>query len=356
MVDSKSRPYRDRGAVGRQESKPTSRGGMGVRLADLAWLIGQDDPCADRPRGVGFAKLWASAEIDEAYGSDDFYDGLPSPRWRHRAGKMVPVLAAAALAGAVFTVLPMLPPLMNPENGPSKNTPNLDRAQPRDSTKPKATAGSSEKFASRWLADIQKESKTASISSTLSAPPRYGLGSGATLPPPSPLRAAPSSESKKIRTIRIRSDGSVQTDSSTTAGPYNTTSTLAPQSKPSGAAAAPATGNPPSSPVPEGGAISPSSRLPVVVGNAAEAPSGKAYAVQVASERSAAEAHASFRTLQKKFPNQLGGREPIVSRTDLGADGILYRAMVGPFASMEEAAGVCSTLQAVGGSCRVERD
>jgi hypothetical protein len=76
----------------------------------------------------------------------------------------------------------------------------------------------------------------------------------------------------------------------------------------------------------------------------------------VASERSAAEAHASFRTLQAKFPNQLGGREPIVSRTDLGADGILYRAMVGPFASMEEAAGVCSTLKAAGGSCHVERD
>jgi cell division septation protein DedD len=76
----------------------------------------------------------------------------------------------------------------------------------------------------------------------------------------------------------------------------------------------------------------------------------------VASERSAAEAHASFRTLQAKFPNQLGGREPIVSRTDLGADGIHYRAMVGPFASMEEAAGVCSTLKAAGGNCYVERD
>ena len=273
-------------------------------------------------------------------------------------GKVVPVLAAAALAGAVFTagVLPMLPPLMNPDNGPSKNTPDFDSAQPRDSTKSKASAGSSEKFASRWLADIQKQPNTASISSNLSAPPRYGLGSGATLPRPTPLWAAPSSEPKKIRTVRIYSDGSVQTNSSTTAGPYNTTSTMAPQSQPSGAAAAPAIGSPASSPVPEGGAISPPSRLPVVAGNAAEAPSGKAYAVQVASERSAAEAHASFRTLQAKFPNQLGGREPIVSRSDLGADGIHYRAMVGPFASMEEAAGVCSTLKAAGGSCHVERD
>ena len=34
------------------------------------------------------------------------------------------------------------------------------------------------------------------------------------------------------------------------------------------------------------------------------------------SERSAAEADASFRALRAKFPNQLGGREPIVRRTD----------------------------------------
>jgi hypothetical protein len=43
---------------------------------------------------------------------------------------------------------------------------------------------------------------------------------------------------------------------------------------------------------------------------------GGTYAVQVTSERSAAEADASFRALRAKFPNQLGGREPIVRRTD----------------------------------------
>jgi len=45
-----------------------------------------------------------------------------------------------------------------------------------------------------------------------------------------------------------------------------------------------------------------------------------------------------------------------VRRTDLGAEGIYYRVIVGPFASIEEAAGVCSTLKAAGGNCRVERD
>jgi hypothetical protein len=83
-------------------------------------------------------------------------------------------------------------------------------------------------------------------------------------------------------------------------------------------------------------------------GTAVEVSFGSAYAVQVASQRSAAEARASFRALRAKFPNQLGGREPMVRRTDLGAKGIYYRAMVGPFASMEKAAGMCRT------NCRVQ--
>ena len=90
--------------------------------------------------------------------------------------------------------------------------------------------------------------------------------------------------------------------------------------------------------------------------NAAEVSSSGSYVVQVASERSAAKAHASFRALRAKFPNQLGEREPIVRRIYLGAKGIYYRAMIGPFASMERAAGMCGTLKAAGGSCLVQRN
>jgi hypothetical protein len=108
----------------------------------------------------------------------------------------------------------------------------------------------------------------------------------------------------------------------------------------------------------EEAAPSPSSGSPMQAGSgtAAEVSSGGAYAVQLASERSASEAHASFRALRAKFPNQLGGREPIVRRTDLGAKGIYYRAMVGPFASMEKAAGMCRTLKVAGCNCLVQRN
>ncbi len=88
------------------------------------------------------------------------------------------------------------------------------------------------------------------------------------------------------------------------------------------------------------------------------APSAAAggYAVQVTSQRSEAEAQAEFRMLRAKFPNQLGGREPMVRRADLGAKGVYYRALVGPFASMEQAAAMCSSLKAAGGNCIVQRD
>ena len=78
--------------------------------------------------------------------------------------------------------------------------------------------------------------------------------------------------------------------------------------------------------------------------------------MQVTSQRSEADAQSEFRALRAKYPNQLGSREPIIRRADLGAKGTYYRAMVGPFASLEEAAGMCSRLKAAGGSCLVQRN
>ena len=98
------------------------------------------------------------------------------------------------------------------------------------------------------------------------------------------------------------------------------------------------------------------SRMPTGSGTARETSSGSGYAVEVASERSAADVDAVFRSLQAKFPNQHGGREPIVRRTDLGPEGIYYRASIGPFVSMKAAARVCNSLKAVGESCLVAKN
>ena len=83
---------------------------------------------------------------------------------------------------------------------------------------------------------------------------------------------------------------------------------------------------------------------------------GAGYAVQVTSERSESRAQAGFRALQARYPNQLGGRQPIIRRADLGAAGTYYRALVGPFASSEGAAKLCSGLKAAGGDCLIQKN
>jgi sporulation related protein len=75
--------------------------------------------------------------------------------------------------------------------------------------------------------------------------------------------------------------------------------------------------------------------------------------VQLSSHKSESEALASYRSLQGRFPGELGGRQGVIRRADLGAKGVFYRAMVGPFASAQEATQFCATLKSAGGTCVV---
>ena len=84
------------------------------------------------------------------------------------------------------------------------------------------------------------------------------------------------------------------------------------------------------------------------------ASAGGSYLVQVSSQRSEAEAESAYRGIQSKFGSVLGSQPHTVRRADLGAKGVYYRAMVGPFASREEAVQVCSSLKQAGGDCVVQ--
>ena len=64
---------------------------------------------------------------------------------------------------------------------------------------------------------------------------------------------------------------------------------------------------------------------------------GRDYLVQVSSQKNEADVQASYRALQDKFPAALGSRPPVIKCADLGAKGIYYPTMVGPFGSAEEA-------------------
>jgi hypothetical protein len=89
-------------------------------------------------------------------------------------------------------------------------------------------------------------------------------------------------------------------------------------------------------------------RVSQPVGSASE------YEVRVASQRTEAAVKAAYKTLQQKYPNILGNRQPIIRRVDLADGGVYYRAQIGPFTTKDEAHQFCLGLQASGGACLVQ--
>nr|WP_255684179.1 MULTISPECIES: SPOR domain-containing protein [unclassified Xanthobacter] len=80
------------------------------------------------------------------------------------------------------------------------------------------------------------------------------------------------------------------------------------------------------------------------------------YVVQVASQRSEADAMGSWKALQTRYPNLLSSYVASVKKADLGDRGIYYRAQVGPFASKDQANDLCQALRAQGGDCMVTKN
>jgi hypothetical protein len=93
---------------------------------------------------------------------------------------------------------------------------------------------------------------------------------------------------------------------------------------------------------------------PITTGTSGGAAAG-AYAVQVTSQRTEADAQASYRALQQQFPSVLGSRPPVIRRADLGAKGTYYRAQV-HFGTQSEASEFCGSLKSAGGQCVVQRN
>jgi sporulation related protein len=171
-------------------------------------------------------------------------------------------------------------------------------------------------------------------------------------------------EPRKIRTLSVRGD---QADAAAAAKPASVATMRS-------AAPAAATKNPPpaaananaSAAAPM--AITPQAATPAatrmatintpqpVTPAAAATSSGGNYMVQVASQRNEADAQASYKSLQGKYPAVLGSREPLIKRADLGDKGIYFRAMVGPFGSPNEATQFCAGLKTAGGQCVVQRN
>ena len=172
-----------------------------------------------------------------------------------------------------------------------------------------------------------------------------------------------STEPKKIRTVVIRPDASDASGKPVTSQPAAAPRPAAAPAAPKAATASAARNGGPISlePQPSEPAAAPGARTrtaaapPASTRAAPEATESTAggFVVQLSSQKSEAEAQSSFRSLQAKFPNELGDLQPIIRRADLGSKGVFYRTLVGPFASAQEASQFCATYKAAGGQCVV---
>jgi hypothetical protein len=189
-------------------------------------------------------------------------------------------------------------------------------------------------------------------------------GQGAPAPAQQAVPANPAT--KKVHTVAIHAGQSDGADAAAApqapAPPARAPAPSRPVASRPLAAAPVQGGNAPLSIVPSQGDTPPPARTRTAAvarspATAEPAPSaGGGYSVQVSSQRSEAEAQAAYRGLQSKYPSQLGGHTPTVRQVNLGDKGVFYRTLVGPYASMDQAAQMCSSLKAAGGSCIVQRN
>jgi hypothetical protein len=189
---------------------------------------------------------------------------------------------------------------------------------------------------------------------------------GGSLQTPVGSGASGSNEAKKVRTVTIRPDGT-DVSGRPVGAPAPAAAQAAGQTGASGTLrggappAARGSGGPISlDPQANEPAVAPTSRTRTATapaatrsGSESAGSSSGGTLVQLSSQKTEAEATSSFRSLQAKFPDELGGKNPIIRRADLGTKGVFYRTMVGPFASVQEANQFCASFKAAGGNCVV---
>jgi hypothetical protein len=226
--------------------------------------------------------------------------------------------------------------------------------------------------------ELRTPSSSARGSQLSGFPSSSAPGGGTAFAPPSGNTSA--GDSKRVRTLTIRPDGDPPSRESTIReSSRESTSRTASNPPPSAAPPrpAPVPKNPPSrnsAPIgldPQEPPTSPPAprertavAAPPATTQSLQPPAPRApaegaasgYSVQLSSQRSEAEAQASYRSLQSKYPDQLSDRSVMIRRVDLGSKGVYYRAMVGPFSSSDEASQVCSELKAAGGQCLIQRN
>jgi hypothetical protein len=369
------------------------------------------------PPGAGPESLPAYDEEMESAPAEEFYEDDPAPP--RRRGGIVALLAVLGLAvvgtagafgyRAVFGNSGPIgpPPVIHADQTPTKVVPA-----------PQANESASSKFIYDRVGNRGQTEKVVTREEQpmiIKAPPSSGLAPAlAAAPPPGtfPSSGAPTSgiqagrapnpgailtEPKRIRTVTIRPDRPVvapeiaatrpappsphassappplppPAPAAAAAPPREVATTrsvsrppaAAPEApsarepaRPAARASNPRSSNAPLSLAPPSAGSQPARLASAPTNLRAPAAGSGGFTVQVTSQRSEAEAQSAFRALQARFPNELGGRQAIIRRADIGGRGTFSRAQVGPFATVEAANAFCGDLKAAGGQCLIQRN
>jgi hypothetical protein len=330
---------------------------------------------------------YGQAYSDDPYGYQDGY-AEEEPVQKRRGG-MVTVVVVLALAvvgtGAAFAYRTYVgaprsgePPIIRADAGPTKIVPTPSDGAPKVPDR-MAAADGAEKIVPREEAPVDVNAKSGPrvvfppLNQNSSPPSVASVAPGGSQLAAAGNGTLPNNEPRKVRTLSVRGDQPDGAATPVTSAPSPTTakpaaaaktSPAAPRNQPS-AANANASSNAPLSLVPQGNEPAPppvaDTRTRVAATNPVQPAPGAGgnsggYLVQVSSQRNEADAQASYRALQSKFPAVLGSRSPVIKRADLGDKGVYYRAMVGPFTSSDEASQFCGSLKTAGGQCVVQRN
>ncbi|WP_439925630.1 SPOR domain-containing protein [Nitrobacter sp. JJSN] len=329
------------------------------------------------PDGQGAAYAYEDQFPRETYSEAPFgyQDGYgveenePAPKRRGGMATVVAVLALAVIGtGAAYayrnyagTARSGTPPVIKADAGPNKILPQRTGSgdavgkliQDRMSTE-----NGTEQMVSREEQPVDVKEATTSGPRVVFPPlnqntnPPTAASVTPNIRPPATVANA-GDEPRRVRTLTVRGD---QADlaAATAARPEAQAAPHATRHAPPVTAAPGA-----NAPLPLSPQASAEPRTRTASTNPAQAPAAVntgGYVVQVSSQRNEADAQASFRALQGKFPSVLGSRAPLIKRADLGAKGVYYRAMVGPFGSSEEASHFCGNLKSAGGQCVIQRN
>jgi sporulation related protein len=319
---------------------------------------------------------------DDPYAYQGAYDEEAEEPPRKRGG-MIMVAAVLVLAvlgtGAAFAYRSFIgsprsgePPVIKADNSPTKIV-------PAQSDTPKApdrmTFGDgNEKIVPREENPVDINARSGPrvvfppLNQNANPPPPASVAPNAPMQPAATANGTlPNNEPRRIRTLSVKGDAA---DAGMPAGGPAAAAKQAPPAQvapPRTQAPAAGSRNPASANASANGPLSlapggpepaePPARMAAVNPAAtatAPAASGGGFVVQVSSQKSEADAQASYKSLQGKFPAVLGSRAPLIKRADLGEKGVFYRAMVGPFGTRDEAAQFCTSYRTAGGQCVIQ--